>query len=215
MRQKELDLLEALSIDPQFTLALVGMSAFERDRKNFESSIDYADRAINSDPKTPYGYHEKGRTLRAQEKFDAAIIEFQKACSQKIPYAPCYNQMGEIYLIKADTDPSKADGYRQAYAEFIKAISVDPSHAWAYSNAAYAAMRSGDPKDAQLLIKRAREFDPSTPAHTIRYAAITSKLGNKEEADTLLRALLPKIPDWEKTPPAGWGNRALIRSLIN
>lgn len=215
IRQRELDLLEALSVDPQFTLALVSMAVLERDRKNFEISIDYADRAIKADPSTPNGYHEKGRTLRAQEKFDAAIIEFQKACNQKTQYAPCYNQIGEIYLIKADNEPSRPEGYRLAYGEFIKAIRVDPLHAWAYSNAAYAALRAGDPKDAQLLINRAREFDPKTPAHNIRYAAITAKLGNKEEAEILLRSVLPTIPDWEKTPPPGWGNRALIRGLIN
>ena len=214
-RQRELDLLESLSIDPQFTLALVSLAALERDRKNFETSIDYAERAIKSNPTMPNGYHEKGRTLRAQQKLDAAIEEFRKACSQTNPYAPCFNQIGEIYLIKADSDPTKVDGYRQAYAEFIKATRVDQFHAWAYSNAAYAAMRSGDPKDAQLLVKRARELDPNTPSHIIRYAAITSKLGNKDEAISLIQALLPKIPDWEQNPPAGWGNRALIRSLIN
>lgn len=215
LRQRELDLLEALSIDPQFTLALVSMAALERDRRNFEISIGYADRAIKADPQAPNGYHEKGRTLRAQEKFDDAMIEFQKACSQKIPYAPCYNQIGEIYLVKADNGQARVEDYRKAYAEFIKAIRADPLHAWAYSNASYAAIRSDDPKDAQILAKRARELDPDTPAHTIRYAAITAKLGNKEEADTLLRAVLPTIPNWEKSPPPGWGNRALIRSLIN
>jgi tetratricopeptide (TPR) repeat protein len=180
IRQRELDLLEALSIDSNFTLALVTMAALERDRRNFELSIDYAERAIKSDPTAPNGYHEKGRTLRAQEQLDAAIGEFTKACSQKNPYAPCFNQIGEINLIKADNDPTRPDGFRKAYAEFIKAIRIDPLHAWAYSNAAYAALRAGDPKDAQLLVKRARELDPETPSHIIRYAAITAKLGNKE-----------------------------------
>lgn len=215
IRQRELDLLEALSIDPNFTLALVSMAVLERDRKNFDASLDYAERAIQSDQTTPNGYHEKGRTLRAQEKFDDALEAFKKACSQKIPYAPCFNQMGEIALIQAEKNPTQAQGYRHAYGEFIKAIRVDPIHAWAYSNAAYAAMRAGDLKEAQLLVKRARELDPNTASHVIRYAAITAQLGNKEEAQSLITALLPTIPNWEQNPPPGWGNRALLRLFKN
>lgn len=212
-RQAELDLLDALSIDPKFTLALTGLSALERDRKNYPASIGYAERAIESNPASPIGYHEKGRTLRAQGQLDAAIVEFTRACSQKTSYAPGFNQMGDIYLIQADQNPNNIEGFRKAYNEFSKAIKVDPGHAWAYSNAAFSAMRAGDLKDAQLLIKRARELDSNNPAHIIRYAAITYRLGNKEEGQLIIKELLPSIPNWEQTPPPGWGLRALIRDI--
>ena len=212
-RQAELDLLDALSIDPKFTLSLTSLAALERDRKNYPASLIYADRAIESNPTSPMGYHEKGRTLRAQGQLDAAIVEFTRACSQKASYAPCFNQMGDIYLIQADQNPNNSEGFRKAYNEFSKAIKADPTHDWAYSNAAFAAMRAGDLKDAQLLIKRARELDGNNPAHIIRYAAITYRLGNKEEGQIVIKDLLPSIPNWEQNPPPGWGLRSLIREI--
>lgn len=213
-RPRELDLLEAVSIDPKFTLGLIGLAVLERDRKNFEASRDYAERAIESNPTSPMGYHEKGRTLRDEGRLDDAISEFKKACAQKIEYAPCFNQIGEIALMRADRAANNVEVFRGAYSDFSKAIRIDPGHAWAHSNAAYAALRVGDLKDAQLLIKRAMELDPASLAHAIRYAGIAYRLGNRDEALSLIRDLLPKMPNWEQSPPSGWGHRVIIREIL-
>lgn len=213
-RQRELDLLESISIDPKFTLSLVSLSALDRDRKNFEASRNYADRAISSNPQSPMGYHEKGRTLRAERRIEEATKEFNQACSLPVEFAPCHNQLGELILLTADDDANAIGSFRQAYYEFVKAMKIDDGHAWAYSNAAYAAMRAGDLTDAQILISRARELDSKSPAHLIRYAGITYRQGNKDEARTTVLAILPSIPNWETTPPDGWGNRALIREVL-
>ena len=213
-RQRELDLLESVSIDPKFTLALVSLAALERERKNFEASHVYADRAISSNPQSPMGIHEKGRTLRAERNLDDATAAFSKACSLSADYAPCHNQLGDIMVQRADESANNIDGFRKAYSEFIAATKIDPRHAWAYSNAAYAAMRSGDLREAQILIQRARELDSTSPAHHIRYAAISHRLGNKDEAKPIVLALLPSIPNWEESPPEGYGNRALIREVL-
>lgn len=75
-------------------------------------------------------------------------------------------------------------------------------------------MRAGDLKDAQLLVKRAMELDPASLAHAIRYAGIAYRLGNRDEALSLLRDLLPKMPNSERSPPSGWGHRAIIREIL-
>lgn len=213
-RQRELDLLESISIDPKFTLSLVSLSALDRDRKNFEASRNYADRAISSNPQSPMGYHEKGRTFRAERRMDEATKEFTHACSLPLEYAPCHNQLGEMLLQTADENANSIESLRKAYYEFVKAMKIDPRHAWAYSNAAYAALRIGDLNDAQILIGRARELDSKSPAHGIRYAGIMYRLGNKDEARSTILAILPTIPNWEEAPPDGWGNRTLIREVL-
>ena len=213
-RQRELDLLEAVSIDSKFTLALVSLAALERDRKNFEASRAYADRVVEADPKSPSGYHERGRTLRAERRIDEAVKEFDQACSLPIEYAPCHNQLGEILFQRADGVANPNEFFRKAYNEFVKTMKIDPRNAWAHSNAAYAAMSLGNLGDAQILILRAKELDAKSPAHAIRYAAITYRLGNKDEARSTILAILPSIPNWEDAPPDGWGNRSLIREVL-
>jgi tetratricopeptide (TPR) repeat protein len=213
-QQQELDLLEAINIDPKFGLSLVSLSALERDRKNYAASHSYADRAIDANSKSPMGYHEKGRTYRAEQKLDEALQSFKKACTSDPDYAPCHNQIGEIYLMKVDQNANSTSILRDAYGEFAAAIKIDPTHPWAYSNAAYAALRLGDVKEAQILIRRAIEIDPDNPAHTIRLAGIYYKVGDKDQAKETITKLLPTIPEWEKNPPPGWGNRAIIREAL-
>jgi len=212
--QRELDLLEAVSIDQKFTLGLVALAAVERERKNFEASRSFADRAINSNPQSPMGYHEKGRTLRSEKSFDEAGAAFTKACSLSAEFAPCRNQLGEMILEGADQKANATDDFRKAYNEFIATTKIDPRHAWAYSNASYAAMRAGDLREAQILIQRARELDSASRAHLIRSAAINYRLGNKDEAKSIILELLPSIPNWQENPPLGYGNRALIREIL-
>ncbi len=213
-QHQELDLLEAVSLDPKFTMALISLAALERDRGNFTLSYNYADRAISSDTKSPFGYHEKGRTYRSDKNFKEALQSFNKACSVSPDFAPCHNQIGELLFMDADEGSNTNDRLRSAYAEFIRAIQIDPSHSWAFSNASYAAMRLGDTKEAQILIRRALELDPSNQANTIRHAGILFRSGEKDQARDLIRALLPSLSNWEQVPPPGWGSRAIIRDIL-
>jgi len=98
--EEEADLLEALQIDPNFHLALVALVDFKRRTGQLDEALELADRSIAANKGSPYGYHEKGRVLRAQRKFDEAIQQFELACGQKQKYAPCHNQVGEITFIK-------------------------------------------------------------------------------------------------------------------
>ena len=75
-------------------------------------------------------------------------------------------------------------------------------------------MRAGDLREARILIQRARELDSASRAHLIRSAAINYRLGNKDEAKSIILELLPSIPNWQENPPLGYGNRALIREIL-
>jgi Tfp pilus assembly protein PilF len=213
-QQKELDLLEAIKIDPKFVPALVSLAGLERDRQNFELSHQFADQAISADPKSPMGYHEKGRTYRAEQKISDAKSAFLKACSASSDFAPCHNQMGELFLMEADDSKSPQVALREAANEFNLNIKKDHLSVWGYSNAAYAALRLGNIKEAQLLIRRAMELDPELPANVIRNAGILNRSNEKERAKELIQTMIKKHPNWEQSPPPGWGNRAIIRDLL-
>ena len=222
-RQEETDLMEALSIDPKFHMALVSLSDAYRRRKDFDGGIAFADQAIAVDPDSPFGYHEKGRNLREAGRIDEAIVAYKTACSRSTPYAPCHNHLGEIFMMQGsalviEQDKLSAQGvdkYREAQAEFIKAIKVDPSHVWAHSNGAYVATSLGDHREGLILANRAKSLDPKAPTHQLRYAWSLLVAGKKSDARAILDEIVSRQPEWAANPTGGWGNRFILRQIGN
>jgi tetratricopeptide (TPR) repeat protein len=215
-RQEQSDLLEALNLDPKFHLALVSLSDFYRRSKDYNQGITYADRAIEVNPNSPLGYHAKGRNFREAGKLEEALEIFIKTCSLPTPYAPCHNQIGEIILI-TDTGAGKNSDkkHKDAYTSFIKATKIDPKHPWAHSNAAYAAIAMGDINEGLVLANRAILLDEKTIAHRVRYAWALHKKGQKKEAFEIISAVTSEFPNWQTSPPSGWGNRSIISLVMN
>ena len=222
-RQEETDLMEALSIDPNFHMALVSLSDVYRRRKDFDGGVAFADQAIAAAPESPLGYHEKGRNLREANRTAEAIVAYRTACSRSVPYAPCHNQLGEIFMEQGSVlidesgrlSAQGVDKYRQAQTEFIKAIKVDPVHVWAHSNGAYVATALGDHREGLILANRAKSLDPKAPAHQLRYAWALLRSGNKSDARAILDEIVSKQPEWAANPMGGWGNRFILRQLAN
>lgn len=214
-RQEQSDLLEALNLDPKFHLALVSLSDFYRRNKDFEQGISYADKAIEINPNSPMGYHAKGRNLRESGNLKGALEIFIKTCSLPTPYAPCHNQIGEI-ILATDNNAAKLDDkkYKDAYTSFIKATKIDPKHPWAHSNAAYAAIVMGDFNEGLVLANRAMLLDEKTTAHRVRYAWALHKKGQKKEAFEIISDVAAEFPNWQVTPPLGWGNRSIISLVL-
>ena len=214
-RQEQADLLEALNLDPKFHLALVSLSDFHRRNKDFNQGITYADRAIEVNPNSPLGYHAKGRNFRESGKLAEALEIFIKTCSLPTPYAPCHNQIGEITLITENIPGKHSDKkFRDAYTSFIKATKIDPKHPWAYSNAAYAAILIGDFNEGLALANRAILLDEKSTTHKIRYAWALHKKGQKKEAIEIISSVESEYPNWQTSPPPGWGNRSIISSIL-
>ena len=214
--QEEADLQEALQIDPNFQLALVSLVDLRRRQGQYEEALALADRAIATNKESPYGYHEKGRVLRAQRKFDEAAQQFDIACAQKQKYAPCFNQMGEVMLLKQENAPREESirAFRSAYEAFVKAMRIDGQHVWAHSNAAYAATSLGNNGDALSLINRALFLDPTLLTNRVRYAYILFRSGQKEEALTLARAILSENPGFYQNETLGYGSRYAMRTML-
>jgi len=215
--QEEADLLEALQIDPNFHLALVAMVDVKRRAGLLDEALELADRGIAANKESPYGYHEKGRVLRTQRKLDEAIRHFELACAQKQPFAPCFNQIGEVLLVKQESSSNRDESirlFRGAYEAFIKAVKIDSQHAWAHSNAAFAASLLGNNGDAMSLINRAMFLDPALLANRARHAIILSKTGKREDAIQLARAMLAENPGFYDMETVGWGSRPGIRQLL-
>jgi tetratricopeptide (TPR) repeat protein len=107
------------------------------------------------------------------------------------------------------------DKYREAQAEFIKAIKVDPSHVWAHSNGAYVATSLGDHREGLILANRAKSLDPKAPTHQLRYAWSLLVAGKKSDARAILDEIVSRQPEWSANPTGGWGNRFILRQIGN
>lgn len=222
-QQEESDLLEALSIDPKFHMVLVALSDVNRRRKNYDVGLGFAARAIAADPESPYGYHEKGRLLREAGRTDEAIVAYKEACSRRIPYAPCHNHLGEIYMMQGsalvvEQDKLSTEGrdrFRQAQAEFMKAIKADATHVWAHSNGSYIATALGDHAEGLILANRARSLERDAPTHEVRYAWALWVGGKKDDARTIVNEVVSRHPSWVANPTGGWGNRFILRQILN
>ena len=214
--QEEADLMEALQIDPNFHLALVALVDVKRRAGQLDDALALADRSIAANVQSPYGYHEKGRVLRAQRKLDEAIAQFELACGQKQKFAPCHNQIGEALLIKQETAPreDRVRIFRAAYEAFVRAVRVDGQHVWAHSNAAFTASLLGNNGDALSLINRAMFLDPTLLANRIRYALILSRMGKRDDAVALAKTILAENPGLYDMETLGWGSRPGMRQLL-
>ena len=123
---------------------------------------------------------------------------------------------GSALVLEQDRlSPQGVDKYRQAQTEFIKAIKVDPSHVWAYSNGAYVATALGDHREGLILANRAKSLDPKTPTHQLRYAWSLLRSGKKSDAHAILDEIVSKQPEWVANPTGGWGNRFILKQFTN
>jgi len=214
LEQAKSDFMSAISIDNNFVPALIGLANLGVRERRYAEALSFIEKAIVADKNNPAGYHEKGRILRAMDKKDEALINFEQACNIDKSFAPCHNQIGEIFLEKSGSDENGRKAFRDAYSKFIKAISIDKLHPWAHSNAAYAAVGFGDLKEASLLINRALMLEPENSTHKIRYAFIIHKLGDQKSAKGLIEKIINKEPNILESKTLGWGSRSIIKSIM-
>jgi tetratricopeptide (TPR) repeat protein len=212
--EREQYLLEALSIDPEFYPAVIGMSEFAVNQKRYGEAIEYADRAILLNPSSPLGFNAKGIALRSSGDRAAAVKQFELACALPIQSPGCHNLLGIEYMRPLDRQPPTKEALRKAYAEFTAAIKANPRAAWAHSNAAYVSTELNDLKEAKILILRAIELEPTEPTHQFRYAWTTYRLGDHAKAKEMMTNLLEAHPNWLETR-GPQGARRISDTVLN
>jgi tetratricopeptide (TPR) repeat protein len=151
-----------------------------------ELALRAYERAIESDPENPEGWHGKGTVLKAQGKLDDALTAFQRASEVDKAFIAGLLDAGEIYVECGDPDralgfferakkahrsdprPWIAIGgvhewrleYEKARAAYEQATKIDPQDAWSW-NALGISLHNLNRLDAALeSYQRAVEVDP-------------------------------------------------------
>jgi tetratricopeptide (TPR) repeat protein len=85
---------------------------------NPQKAIYLLDKKLKSNPSDYYLYQTKGNVYYSMEKFDSAIISYEKVISMKPSYARAYMNVGEVYELVGNKDKAIAN-YLEAAKLFV------------------------------------------------------------------------------------------------
>ena len=85
---------------------------------NPQKAISLLDKKLKSTPDDYYLYQTKGNVYYSMEKFDSAIISYEKVISMKPSYARAYMNVGEVYELVGNKDKAIAN-YLEAAKLFV------------------------------------------------------------------------------------------------
>lgn len=86
---------------------------------NPQKAIYLLDKKLKSNPGDYYLYQTKGNVYYSMEKFDSAIICYEKVISMKPTYARAYMNVGETYELTGNKDKAIAN-YLEAAKLFVE-----------------------------------------------------------------------------------------------
>jgi tetratricopeptide (TPR) repeat protein len=120
---------------------------------DYDKSIQYTENIINNYPETPVGYKLKADALQGMEKYDNALLEYNKALYRAVNKVEIYREIGNIYM--------KQQKYAKAYKTFR--IITDPFSGTDYKymhDVCLSAALSGNRRDAEILYRYAYALVP-------------------------------------------------------
>jgi tetratricopeptide (TPR) repeat protein len=105
----------------EYTYAMIGRS---------DDAEELCNKTLELDPKSAYGWENKGYILNSQQKYQDAIKCFDKVIRLEPDYSQAWNSKGYIL--------NNQQKYDEAIKCFEEAIRLEPDYAQAWSNKGYA-----------------------------------------------------------------------------
>lgn len=120
--------------------------------EQFETSLEYHDRAIKEDATNYKAYVNKGVVLRLQGDYDGAAKLYSQALEMAPNYAELHASIGALALFQ--------DDYDKAVAHLERAVALDDSLAVGHANLslAYATVGRFDEAEQQLKMAVVRGY---------------------------------------------------------
>ena len=147
------EVLKIHSIYPDCILTNQILALIYNKRQEFEQSIKYAEKIMQSYPELHIGYKLKGDALQGLQKFDEALICYENALKKTINKKEIYREIANTYM--------KKEAYKKAYK--VYKLITDPFTEKDYKffyDVCMAAMLSGNVKDAKILFNYAYSLVP-------------------------------------------------------
>jgi tetratricopeptide (TPR) repeat protein len=127
---------------------------------------------------------EYGRGLDAERKGDSddAILHYLDALKIAPNYYPAHNNLGSLYLGKAD--------FKSAEAQFQEVIRLDQNDAQAYFNLGNVLMMTGRYPESEIALTSGLQRRPDSAFGSFLRGSLYGRTGKLTEAEKSLRAAL-------------------------
>jgi non-specific serine/threonine protein kinase len=186
----------ALTIDPTFSLAYVGLAeanffyyVFDGDRSRLEEMIQMKEKLLHLDPESIEAYCITGMVSFHQKQFEEAKRLFERVVSLRDDFYPAYYWLGMTSNILED--------YQTAIKYFKKAAAMKPYSEEPVNFLRETYLRKGDRKAAGEagaktieLVLRKLELDPKDFIALSRMASAYASMGDEEKALDTVRKVM-------------------------
>jgi len=187
-RAEAIDLFEqALALDQQSVAAqswlAIALTArvldfmAEAAAADIERAEGLAERALAAAPRSPLARFAKGQVLRAQHRYDEAILEYEMAIALNRNWANAYSHLGWCKFLTGSTEALIPDQERA-----IRLSPRDPQIGLYYSRIGYAQLLASRPDEAIIWLEKARNAAPALAYVRSRLSAAYALNGEIERS---------------------------------
>lgn len=178
--------MEAISTSPTSDLVRIFLDQAKIyfQEKNWESTIDACQKAIEISPLIPEVYKILGNVYQCRDEITDALGSYAKALSLQPNYAEVYANLGSLF--------AKQKKWNEAVEYYEKAIVLDPEFAGVYLNLAKVQGKLEQPQKRLQYLLFALNLDPRLASAEEHYSLGNNLLenGKKEEAIQFYRNAL-------------------------
>jgi non-specific serine/threonine protein kinase len=180
----------ALRLDPEYTLALAGLSQVEA---QFYRNIDPAEarlrraeemarKALTLDPQLGEAHLAMGRVYAISYRYDAAVVEFRKATELEPNDANAWDLLSWALAYQ---QPPRAAEAEKAGRE---AIRLQPGHFGAYYHLGRALLLQNRTKEAAAAFQQAKALNPDFSSADLGIAQVYLAEGKYDQARQLFES---------------------------
>jgi Flp pilus assembly protein TadD len=153
MAAAEKELQQAITLDPKFLRAHLGLAAAFGSEGKYDSARKEIDLALTLNPDEPDAHRLLGTLLIFQTNMDGAVAELRKAIALDPDQSDANARLGQIYVLRGELD--------QALAAFKAAQQAAPFDSKASAGLAQVYAIKGDEVSARAELSDAMRFAPT------------------------------------------------------
>jgi Flp pilus assembly protein TadD len=133
-------------------------------------------------PKKALKEYERGIDAERKGNHDEAIAHYQSALKIAPEYYPAHNNLGSLYLSKAD--------FTSAEEQFQEAVRLDRNDAQAYFNLGNVFLLKGRYSESEVALSSGLQRQPDSAFGHFLQGSLYGRIGKLPEAEKSLRAAL-------------------------
>ena len=178
---------EALALDPQSVVAqswlAIALTARVLDFMAGTAAADIAraeglaERAVAASPRSSVAHFAKGQVLRAQDRYDEAILEYETVIALNRNWAHAYSHLGWCRFVTG-----AIEALIPAQEQAIRLSPRDPQIGLFYFRIGFAHLLQSRPDEAIVWCEKARNATPAAPMFRTLLASAYALKGETDRA---------------------------------